>query len=89
MTEDWRGDHLIRSLKRIVAEAPMAPVAPAPVAPRKLSRNQCAVPGCSAFLGLHNSAGVCTTHMHHGFYCRCRPCSARQAKTSQPEGATP
>lgn len=97
--DDWRGEHLIRAVKRNPNEGNgfnLKTRPPVP-APNKCGRREgwrkmgtiniekvCAVPGCDAFLNERNTAGVCRSH-NHAEQCKCKQCEG--ARRSMVAGA--
>ena len=83
MSDDWRGEHLIRSVPRSPYERNGNKPGEGPkIARPKRPQQYCAVPDCLAPLDSQNRSGVCFHHMHSQ-QCGCGRCQWKRENGSQ------
>ena len=88
MSDDWKGESLIRSVRRSPYERNgNKPGDGSKPEGRKRGRPKrpqqyCAVPDCLAPLDSQNRAGVCFHHMHSA-QCGCGRCERKREKATQ------
>ena len=68
--DDWRGEALVRNVRRRSKAASHVPKAPA---------RTCSVPECAVPLRSDNGSRVCYHHTHRKGHCRCAMCQRRDA----------
>lgn len=80
MTDDWKGEHLIRARKANPGEDIRRLMGAGEAVARKREANICAVPGCGRKLSIAATTGVCSMHRHSRGYCNCAKCERNRAK---------
>lgn len=81
MSDDWKGESLIRSKPYIpVDKYDRPPSRGGSMMARPPSESPvCAVPGCETGINVRNGSKVCKRHTHHSVYCQCGQCVRRRA----------
>lgn len=80
MDDDWKGEHLIRGIRRQVNQHAGKNFNTSLIVKKANGIAQCRVPGCTVTLAYKAVSGVCKVHMHNYTYCLCNKCSMRRLK---------
>lgn len=75
MSDDWKGEDLIRSVKKVIYAGHNNKGNGRLLPPCK---TKCLVPGCETIIRAAGTAGVCFTHLHNFSYCQCVRCKKRR-----------
>lgn len=81
MTDDWRGEGLIRSHERLHAENGKKPPRSGSMLKRGPAISRlCRVPGCKQELWGDSTTGVCGQHRHDPAWCMCLKCQNKKER---------